>query len=318
MAFEVPETKAQAIIPKRVGLIDADCVAYWAAAGCDEMTVDAAKKRCDDRMGSILDQIQTQEVRYYLTGSDNFRNDVATYQQYKGNRYDKNGNRIKAQPKWLYAIRLYLQAHYDAILCEGQEADDALAIAQMKCNASQDWHSIISSIDKDLRIIPGLHHDMNSGFIEEIDELGYLIIDKKGKVRGGGLKFFYAQLLMGDTADWIKGLPKVTKWMKETYNDTATIRLGGCGEKAAYNILNTADSEKELFMRVMSCYASYWDGDHFYNNWKTNHQIYPEPEQMLIENGQLLWMRREENEMWQPNKAWLKEWQSMPVPGGNE
>jgi len=305
MAFELPETAALPTVAQRVGLIDADCVAYWAAAGCDDMLVDAAKKRCDDRMGSIMDQIQTQECRYFLTGANNFRNAVATYQQYKGNRYDKNGNRIKEQPYWLQKVREYILSSYNAVLCEGQEADDALAIAQMKCNASKDWHSIISSIDKDLRIIPGLHHDMNSGYIEEITEIGYLTVDKKGKVRGGGLKFFYAQLLMGDTADWIKGLPKVTAWMKETYDDTAKLRLGGCGQKAAYNILNTANTEEELLARVFLCYASYWDGDHFYNHWETEHCIYPEPEAMLKENGQLLWMRRAEGEMWQPDKALL-------------
>lgn len=308
MAFEMPETKAQPIVPNRIGLIDADCVAYWAAAGCDEMTVDAAKRRCDDRMNSIIDQLQTREIRSYLTGKNNFRNEVAQFQQYKGNRYDANGNRLKAQPKWLAAVRTYLQTDYDAILCEGQEADDALGIAQMKVRASETYHSIISSIDKDLRIIPGLHHDMNSGFIEEIDELGYLTTDKKGKVRGGGQKFFYAQLLMGDSADWIKGLPKVTDWMKETYNDTAKLRKGGCGQKAAYNILNTADTEKELFFRVMSCYASYWDGDHFFEEWRSEIRHYPEPESMLLEAGQLLWMRREEAEMWEYNTKWHEEW----------
>ena len=297
MAFEVPGVAAQETIPNRIGLIDADCVAYWAAAGCDDFTQDAAFKRCRDRMESIIDQLQAEVTRNYLTGPKNFRNKVATYQQYKGNRYDANGNRIKPQPKWLKAVRQYLIDNYDAILCEGQEADDALAIAQVKCNASKDWHSIISSIDKDLRIIPGLHHDMNSGYIEEVSELGYLSIDSKKKVRGAGLKFFYAQLLMGDSADWIPGLPKVTQFMKANYG---IARLGGCGQMAAYNVMADAEDEADMLQRALLCYESYWDGDHWYINWRTGEKVFPTVDQALTEQGQLLWMRRKEGEMWRP------------------
>ena len=308
MAFEIPGIERQELIPNRIGLIDADCVAYWAAATCDEMPNVAAFKRCDDRMLAIKDQIQTDELRCYLTGRNNFREKVAKYQRYKGNRYDANGNRLTAQPEHLQHVREYLIDKYDAILCEGQEADDALAIAQTKCNASQDWHSIISSIDKDLKIVPGLHHDMNSGYIETVDELGYLTIDKKKKVRGAGLKFFYAQVLMGDRADWIPGLPKVTPYMKETYDGIK--RLGGCGAMAAYHVISDADSGAECLRRVLDCYASYWDGDHFYVDWKTGQEVYPEPEQALTEQGQLLWMRTKEDEMWQIDKDVLKEWRA--------
>ena len=304
MAFEVPGVARKEIVPNRICLIDADCVAYWAAAGCDDMTRDAAFNRCRDRMESIIDEVRAQEVRSYLTGPNNFREKVATYQQYKGNRYDKFGNRIKPQPKWLAVVRDYLVDKYDAILCDGQEADDALAIAQTKCNASKDWHSVISSIDKDLRIVPGLHHDMNSNYIEEVDRLGYLRIDKKGKVRGAGLKFFYAQLLMGDSTDWIPGLPKVTPWMKETYDGVT--RLGGCGPKAAYGVLEDAPDEAELLRRVLGCYDSYWDGSHFYVHWRTGETITPHGIDQLTEQGQLLWMRTVEDELWEPDLRLLE------------
>lgn len=305
MAFEVPGVARKEIVPNRIALLDADCVAYWAAAGCDDMTRDAAFKRCRDRMDAITDQCQAEHVRSYLTGANNFRKDIARYQQYKGNRYDKYGNRIKPQPKWLQAVRDFLVDQYDAILCDGQEADDALAIAQTKCNASKDWHSIISSIDKDLKIVPGLHHDMNSGFIEEVDELGYLSIDKKGKVRGAGLKFFYAQLLMGDAADWIPGLPKVTPWMKEHFDGIT--RLGGCGPKAAYAVIEDAPDEAECLRRVLLCYDSYWNGDHFYVDWQTGEEHRPSGVEALTEQGQLLWMRTYEGELWQPKLDMLGE-----------
>jgi hypothetical protein len=292
-------------IPNRIGLIDADVVAYWASSGCDDMLVDAAYKRIQDRMEMITDQIQTDELRCYLTGRNNFREDIATYQRYKGNRYDKNGNRIIKQPEHLKACRQYLIDNYNAAVCDGQEADDALGIAQTKCNANPDWHSIISTVDKDLLIIPGLHHDMNSGYIQTVDRFGSLGLDVKGKLRGTGLKFFYAQLLMGDSADWIPGLPKVTPWMKEQFG---VRRLGGCGPAAALSVLDTAEDEFELYSRVLSCYASYWDGDTCYLNWRTGNAVYPEPEQMLLEQARLLWIRQTDCFMWDHPEGFLERW----------
>jgi hypothetical protein len=316
MAFEVPEIQQSQRIANRIGLIDADCVAYWAAAGCDEMVVDAAYKKVRDRMIMITDQIQTDEIRCYLTGKNNFRNKIATYQMYKGNRYDKDGNRIKPQPKWLPQAREYILANYNSTLCDGYEADDALAMAQVKCNASQGWESIISSIDKDLLIIPGWHHDMNSGYVQHVTELGQLEIDIKKKVRGNGLKFFYAQLLMGDSADWIPGLPKVTPEMKERFDGIK--RLGGCGQMAAYHVMHDADSEQELFNRAMWCYKTYWNGEHWYENWRTGEQVCPTAMEMLTEQGRLLWMMREPDTLWEPPLHLMKgyhEWTKDPADG---
>lgn len=295
MSFQMPGLEEAEMIPGRIGLIDADVIAYWASAGCDEMLQPAALHKAQGRIDQISQQIQTEELRLYLTGKDNFREDVATYQQYKGNRYDKDGNRIKPQPRWLHAVRDWLLAEKGAILCHGEEADDALAKAQYKCNAAKGWHSIISSIDKDLRIVPGLHHDMTSGFISEVTVLGDLILDVKKKVRGSGLMFFYAQLLMGDSADWIPGLPSITEEIKERW---PKVRRGGCGPMAAYNILHDAESEQELFNRVLFCYSTYWNGDRWYKNWRGGKKIYPTPAAMLTEQGQLLWMRKVDDEMW--------------------
>lgn len=306
MAFHVPGLAKQDRIDNRIGLLDTDCVAYWAAAGCDDMPVAAVYRKVRDRIEGICDQIQTDDIRCYLTGPNNFRDLIATYQTYKGNRYDRDGKRTKPQPKWLKEARQFIMEQFNGILCEGQEADDALAMAQVEINASQDSHSIISSIDKDLRIVPGLHHDMNSGYVEEITKLGYLKLDDKKKLRGGGLKFFYAQLLMGDSADWIPGLPKVTPWMKETFNGIK--RLGGCGAMSAYHVLHDAEDEYACFSRVLDCYASYWDGEHFYINWRTNHKTFPTATDMLIEQGRLLWMRQSKGELWMPPDGFLERW----------
>src|SRR3546814_8237009 len=74
---------------------------------------------------------------------------------------------------------------------------------------------ISCSRDKDLRINPGLHYRWECGKQLAdgptfVTELGHLELSSgtSKKLRGSGLKFFYAQLITGDTVDNISGLPK--------------------------------------------------------------------------------------------------------------
>ncbi len=73
-----------------------------------------------------------------------------------------------------------------------------------------------------------------------------------------GLKFFYTQILTGDRADNIIGIK-------------------GIGPKKAEKLLQECHTEKELFD---ACVEAYGD-----------------PERVL-ENGQLLWLRRKEGQIW--------------------
>lgn len=281
-------------IAGRVVLIDADVVSYFASYPFDGLPLKAATRRADQRMEQIISECQAESYKGFLTGKNNFRDYVATLQRYKGNRYDKDGKRITKQPMWLQEVRQYLIDEWECLLIEGQEADDALGIAQM----TSDTETIISSIDKDLWIIPGLHHDMNSGEIIDVDEFGFINLHK-GKLKGVGLKFFYAQMLMGDTTDWIKGLPKITDEIKELYPN---LRKGGCGPTATYKILVDAKTKEECLDRVMQLYNIYWKV-HSYSHWRTGKE-YPAgcetAYNQLREQGQLLWMRQKEEEMWQP------------------
>jgi len=304
MAVKLPQTLQVDTIPDRTVLIDADVVAYYASYPMDDMPLRAATRRADNRMEQIIDECQAEYYKGFLTGINNFRDDIATLQRYKGSRYDKDGKRITPQPFWLKEVREYLQYKWNCILEDKQEADDALGIAQMSYQ-KQGIESIISSIDKDLWIIPGLHHNMNSGEVGLVDEFGWLDLNK-GKAHGAGLKFFYAQMLMGDRTDWIIGLPKITEEIKERW---PSVRRGGCGPTAAFRILETAETEKECLEKVIFCYLSYWR-DNSYTHWRTN--ILYEAGHItalgqLIEQGRLLWMRQCEGELWLPNCQLLNQ-----------
>ncbi len=75
------------------------------------------------------------------------------------------------------------------------------------------------------------------------------------------IKNFYRQILTGDKVDNIEG-------------------LRGIGPKKADKILAEADTELKMYEAVLKAYD---------NN-----------QERVIENGQLLWIRRQEDELWQP------------------
>jgi len=76
-----------------------------------------------------------------------------------------------------------------------------------------------------------------------------------------GIKNFYKQMLMGDRVDNIIGIK-------------------GIGTVKAERLLKECKDEKEMYLAVLEAYK----GD----------------DKRVLENGQLLWIRREPNQMWQP------------------
>ena len=127
--------------------------------------------------------------KLYLTGSGNFRDELATIRPYKGNRLPWHKPRLGRE------VTAYLKEHWLARTAYGQEADDALSIMQTSLRASK-VPSVIVSIDKDLLMVPGWHYNPTSGEFTKTSP-------QEGLVR------FYRQVLTGDTTDNIGGCYKV-------------------------------------------------------------------------------------------------------------
>lgn len=218
--------------------------------------VDYALQRVKMLLEAILDKSEADSFKLYLTSADrsNFRFKLATIQEYKGNRKNMK------KPVHYEAIREFLLKYFDAEEVYNQEADDAMGIAQMKNLES----SIICSIDKDMNMIPGYHYDMDSQEIYVTSDPGHLeLTDDRRKLKGGGLKWFYAQMLLGDSADNIPGIP-------------------GLGPVAVYSLLNEYNTEDWFRYQVLDCYKKQYG-----NDW----------EKCFKEVGNLLYIRRQENEV---------------------
>jgi len=190
-------------------LIDADILVYRVGFGYQEESLESAKEAMDGYVEEIQEATGANEYSMYLTASNDdtaFRSKV--YPEYKQNR--------KApRPLHYKALREYLVEKYGAIVVSTIEADDAMGQAQTE-------NTIICTIDKDLDMIPGWHYNF-------VKKTGYFIDEDEA------IYNFYRQLLMGDSADNVKGIQ-------------------GIGEKKANKILAGATDEEELFQRVRDSY----------------------------------------------------------------
>ena len=204
-------------------LIDGDIVAYRSAAAADQESFEIARYYMERTIDDILAQTKADEFYIALTGENNFRYQV--YPEYKANRTDM------VKPKFLEECKDYLHLQYNAVYSDGCEADDLLGIEQCKDISN----TIICSLDKDLRQIPGRHYSWEiSGGTPE--KRWTKAAELTNVTHEEGLRFFYKQLIIGDSTDNIKGVK-------------------GAGKKAA-QVIDTLTTEREMFETVWEMYGS--------------------------------------------------------------
>jgi hypothetical protein len=154
------------------------------------------------QMKVIAGMFDENRLRTLLTGKGNYRENVASIQQYKGNRDSTH------KPRYYQEIRDYLCEVWDAEIVEGMEADDKAGIIQW---SHKDKSTIICSIDKDLFCIPGWHYNPNKGTVSYVTKTEADL-------------HFWKQVGTGDATDHIPGLkgvgPKtVEKWAAQADNN---------------------------------------------------------------------------------------------------
>ena len=228
---------------------------------------DVARELLLDRIQHICDRTNADtEPIFFFTGATNFRNEIAKTRKYK----DRKNNK----PYHYDSLEAFMYGELDCKVYEGLEADDLMAIEQ----TNRPEETIICSRDKDLKQVPGWHFSWELGHQpqfgpELVTEYGYLNYrqDKK-KLEGVGEKYFYSQILTGDSIDSIPGLRRV-------------------GGKKAFELLGAIqDSREELYKTVRDFYQS---------------KLGDTADEALLENAQLVFLIRELDEegkpiMWRP------------------
>jgi len=231
--------------------VDGDIILYSVAFAAKNDSLAYACRSVRSAIESIMTTLNVEGADVYLTGKGNYRIEYGDVQ------YPYKGNRDKEKPDHFEGLSEYMTGTLGAIMVEGEEADDRMGI-----DGYAQTH-IICTLDKDLDMIPGWHYNFRK------KEL-YMVNPEDGE------RFFYKQLLTGDSTDNIPGLFK---------------RLGKKVTKKVWEPLDEMYEPAEMYAYVRGIYkqqaldivAPVNDDD--IDRW-------------LLHQGRQLWIRRHEGEMW--------------------
>lgn len=303
------------MVKGRTAHIDADFLAYMASyeREGEDLGLEEIIYRTDVM---IMDKMQEAAAEYAVlhltpkTSNKGGRYEVAIQKKYQATRSGDKPRHLEACREYMGSKRGFVRGE----LWENAEADDGMAEAGWKAYEDGEQHlCVIATKDKDLRMVPCFHLNWDTGEITDIysgisdmddkreqvigkSTFGWIGIKEKvgkgGKITkkhdGFGTKFFWFQLLMGDTADNIKGCPKAVIDGKHK----------ACGLIGAYTLLKDAKNDMACLRICMEAYKS-----NEYVHWETG-EVATWRDVMWSE-AQMLWMQRTPGEV-NDVKEWMK------------
>lgn len=166
-------------------IIDADSMIY---ASCYQDSFEDAKLRLDSFINEAIQDLSLYNWNTFrvCSGSNgNFRNHIVDY--YKSNR---RGDK----PEYLNELRDYCKKEWMSVYKHGVETDDVVASLWASAVA-KGVDAIIVSIDKDYKQFPAKIYNY-------IKKEMIIVNDTEA------LYNFYTQMIVGDSADNIKGIPR--------------------------------------------------------------------------------------------------------------
>lgn len=324
LAYEADKIDFPEPVHGRTVHIDADFLAYQVSYEkedtADVKTFEDMKHNAEIAVETLQALAGATAVHLHLTpatSNKGNRGQLAVIKEYQANRKDK------PKPRYLHIMRKWLSERFPGTLHELCEADDGMSSAQyLAIKEGRSNLSIIASKDKDLRMVPGLHLDWDTGTIREYDAFGAIsIIEKQTsngivkKLTGYGHKWFWAQMLTGDTADNISGLPKISgrvlnvlqptkailkvkeelaqpgisdKKRKDLEQVLASRTSKSVGPAMAFDLIGKLNTEKSCYHAVKELYKLYGE-ETGYQHWSDGSSV-PWGKAFLSE-AQLLWMR---------------------------
>lgn len=226
----------------RTLILDCDFPAYESAATVKKLSTALTRFQTAVETERFVTSAELVEVHLTPRGCTKcFRYDYPTAKPYQGNREGK------PKPPLLEPLRQAITEvewpeHWSVFSWMDREADDGMMMSSMMHGAN----GIVFSGDKDLCITPNPYWVVSEGRLDIIEDRFGWIKDSytaggQLKVSGHGTKFFWAQMLMGDSADNVKGI-------KRWYGGLA-------GPVKALEVLGGIDNEDEAANLVLRGYA---------------------------------------------------------------
>ncbi len=234
----------EATVCSRVLVIDADGAAYRAAATAK--TLPTVVRRFVTEVLEYKYLVNAEHCHVHLTAADSlkaYRELVPTFRPYQGNRDGKSRPPLLEPLRKLLAdadarADMNVPEDFQVVYNTFWEADDTVMMDSYRYKDN----AVIVSDDKDLRMTPYPYYDEDvASILRTTDNYGSVWRRDSGCLGGHGLAVFFAQMLMGDTADHIRGLD----------------RLDGklCGPVTALEYLKDVKTEQEAADKVLWAYA---------------------------------------------------------------
>lgn len=258
---------AQEIIPGRWLLVDGDYLCYF-CAGNNETPIGDARTRLMQKLDDMRIAAGAEKVVLHLTATGShkgWRYVIATQQPYQGHR--DGATRPKNWEQLRDFVESYKGLAFTPKIWGTREADDGICLHTKLLPFGR---AAVAMKDKDSQMFDGcLHLDWDTYELTEVLRGTYEIENSTGRLFGS--KWFWVQLLAGDAADKIPGLPKIL---------SHTGKMVDCGMSRALNALCMTHDDATAFDVVCKHYA------HFYQeSWSTR----------LVEQMALLWMRTDKD-----------------------
>ena len=249
----------QSAVPGRTLIIDGDGPCYVAAATVKRL--DTALRNFQQEILKRMFLAGASDCRIHLTSraSDKYgRFRVKAGKPYQGNRKSKSKPPLLEPLRELVADNSTWLDDYSVLLHRELEADDGMIQDAYRLGEN----GVIYSEDKDLRMTPYPYYEIDRGQVQPNQPVGWVSIKHTPsgtpKLTGQGPLFFWAQMLMGDTADNVQGVAR--------YNGKL------CGAVCAFDVLKDVRCIHDASNIVLDAYR--------------------EINQNAVAEGWLLWLTR--------------------------
>lgn len=271
--IQIPER-----VPGRFLLVDGDYLAYYCGGSQDsETSPGESRQQAKERIEKMRMMSGSDKIVVHLTDPASHKGDrfcVATVKPYQGNR--KSGT---PKPRNWAFLRDWMQTggdgQFQVKTWGDREADDGAAYHAMVLGPER---TVMTCADKDWRMIPGWHLDWKTWMLTYMAPGTFSLDGQDGHLHGEA--FFWWQLLRGDSADNIPGLPNAVIKGKQQK----------IGEKTADDYMSRVDNNTDAWKLVAALYRTKYG------------ELWADA---LAEQMALLWMRRDKHAALDDCLRWL-------------
>ena len=315
------------MVAGRVLHADADFYAYMCGYRWEEESLEASYKALRQTIHTARIMAGAEFIKLYLTmGDKGGRYEIAKVKEYQGKRENAPGLDARVSELRHWMANCSDSEVFPAVFTD-QEADDGICQAMWEAvKTASVLQNPMWSMDKDLYMAPGLHMNPVTYELEMYPEgFGECYLDEstsQKKVVGKGTSFFWHQMLMGDSADGIPGLPKFSADICERLWPTKALLIAEkrirtakttkakvaakaavrkqrdsikpklAGPVKAFDYLKDCKTDLDCFKAVREAYLEhYGHGEFKFTDWRGDEQWLTAGD-MLLEQAELLWMRR--------------------------